>query len=202
MPEEQKYIYYASGDSFEKLSKLPQTELLRDKGYDIICLTENVDEFLMQVLRAVDEKELRSVSSGDLGLETEEQKAEQQKAETEHKELFDFIKESLGGKVEQVCLSQRLKSHPVCLSSKGAVSLEMEKILRDMPGNENMVKAQRVLELNGSHKLFQKITGLWKEDKDKVAKYASLLYNLALLIEGMPIEDPVEFSNDICELIQ
>ena len=202
MHEEQKYIYYACGSNFEKLAKLPQTELLRDRGFDILCLTENVDEFLMQVLRAVDEKELRSVSSGDLGLETEEQKAEQQKAETEHKELFDFIKESLNGKVEEVCLSQRLKSHPVCISAKGMVSLEMEKILRDMPGNDHMVKAQRVLELNGSHKLFRKITQLWNTDKDKVAKYASLLYNLALLIEGMPVEDPVEFSNDICELIQ
>jgi len=202
MPEEQKYIYYAAGESFEKLSKMPQTELLRDKGFDILCLTENVDEFLMQVLRTVDEKELRSVSSGDLGLETEEQKAEQQKIEDEHKELFDFMRESLGDKVAEIRLSNRLKSHPVCLSAKGAVSIEMERILRAMPGNEQPIQAQRVLEINGSHKIFEKLTALWPDNKDTVAKYASLLYDQALLIEGLPIEDPVAFSNAVCELMQ
>ncbi|MBQ2751025.1 MAG: molecular chaperone HtpG, partial [Oscillospiraceae bacterium] len=202
MPEEQKYIYYAAGESFEKLSKMPQTELLRDKGFDILCLTENVDEFLMQVLRTVDEKELRSVSSGDLGLETEEQKAEQQKIEDEHKELFDFMRESLGDKVAEIRLSNRLKSHPVCLSAKGAVSIEMERILRAMPGNDQPIQAQRVLEINGSHKIFEKLTALWPDNKDTVAKYASLLYDQALLIEGLPIEDPVAFSNAVCELMQ
>ena len=202
MPEEQKYIYYAAGESFEKLSKMPQTELLRDKGFDILCLTENVDEFLMQVLRTVDEKELRSVSSGDLGLETEEQKAEQQKIEDEHKELFDFMRESLGDKVAEIRLSNRLKSHPVCLSAKGAVSIEMERILRAMPGNDQPIQAQRVLEINGSHKIFEKLASLWPENKDTVAKYASLLYDQALLIEGLPIEDPVAFSNAVCELMQ
>ena len=202
MPEEQKYIYYAAGESFEKLSKMPQTELLRDKGFDILCLTENVDEFLMQVLRTVDEKELRSVSSGDLGLETEEQKAEQQKIEDEHKELFDFMRESLGDKVAEIRLSNRLKSHPVCLSAKGAVSIEMERILRAMPGNEQPIQAQRVLEINGSHKIFEKLIALWPDNKDTVAKYASLLYDQALLIEGLPIEDPVAFSNAVCELMQ
>lgn len=201
MPESQKYIYYAAGDSFEKLSKLPQTELLREKEYDILCLTDNVDEFLMQVLRNVDGKELRSVSSGDLGLDSEEEKAEQEKLENDNRELFDFMKQALDGKVEQVTLSSRLKSHPVCISSKGALSLEMERVLNEMPG-ANEVKAQRVLEINGSHKIFEKLTSLWPENKEKITTYSKLLYDQALLIEGMPIEDPVSFSNAICELMQ
>lgn len=201
MPESQKYIYYAAGDSFEKLSKLPQTELLREREYDILCLTDNVDEFLMQVLRNAEEKELRSVSSGDLGLDSEEEKAEQEKLENDNRELFDFMKESLGGKVEQVTLSSRLKSHPVCISSKGALSLEMERVLREMPG-EHDIKAQRVLEINGSHKIFEKLTALWPDNKEKIESYANLLYNQALLIEGLPIEDPVSFSNAICDLMQ
>lgn len=201
MPENQKYIYYAAGDTYEKLSKLPQTELLRDKGFDILCLTEHVDEFLMQVLHSVKEKELRSVSSGDLGLESEEEKAEQEKKETDNKELLDFLKESLGDKVSQVSLSARLKSHPVCLSAKGAVSIEMEKVLNDMPGNQN-VKAERVLELNGGHAVFDKLVTMWPEEKEKLATYAQLLYDQALLIEGLAIEDPVRFSNEICELMK
>lgn len=201
MPEGQKYIYYAAGDSFEKLSRLPQTELLRDKSYDILCLTDNVDEFLMQVLRKFEEKELRSVSSGDLGLDSDEEKAEQEKLETENREMFDFMKEALGDKVEQVRLSSRLKSHPVCLSSKGALSIEMERVLNEMPG-ANEVKAQRVLEINSSHKIFQKLTELWSSDKDKLQSYSKLLYDQALLIEGLPIEDPVSFSNAVCELMQ
>ncbi len=201
MPEAQKYIYYAAGDSFEKLSKLPQAELLKDKGYDLLCLTEHVDEFLMQVLRTVQEKELRSVSSGDLGIESEEEKAEQQKKETDNKELFDFLKESLGDKVAQVCLSSRLKSHPVCLSAKGAVSIEMEKVLNDIPGNQK-VKAERVLELNGGHPMFEKLVSLWPDEQEKLSTYAQLLYDQALLIEGLPIEDPVRFSNAVCELMK
>ncbi|MFV0497525.1 MAG: molecular chaperone HtpG [Candidatus Fimivivens sp.] len=201
MPEEQKYIYYAAGDSFEKLSKLPQAELLKDKGYDLLCLTEHVDEFLMQVLHSVQEKELRSISANDLGLESEEQKAQQEQKETENKELLDFLKASLGDKVTQVGLSSRLKNHPVCLSAKGAVSIEMEKVLNDMPGDQK-VKAERVLELNGGHPVFDKLVSLWPDDKDKLATYAQLLYDQALLIEGLTVEDPIRFSNAICELMK
>ncbi|PWM23577.1 MAG: molecular chaperone HtpG, partial [Oscillospiraceae bacterium] len=202
MPEGQKYCYYAAGESFDKLSKLPQAELLRDKGYDLLCLTDTVDEFLFQILHSYNEKEFRSVSSGDLGLESDEQKAEQEKLETEYKELFDFMKESLGDRVSEVCLSTRLKSHPVCLTAKGAVSLEMEKVLNTMPGNEQKVKAQRVLELNGSHPVFASLKALWPEQKEKIATYAELLYDQALLIEGLSIEDPVRFSNAVCELMK
>lgn len=203
MPEGQKYIYYAAGDDFAKLSQLPQAEMLRDKGYDMLCLTENVDEFLMQVLHSVNEKELKSISSGDLGLESEEEKAEQEKKSAESKELFEYLKQALDGKVTEVCLSSRLKTHPVCLTSKGAVSLEMEKVLSEMPGaDKNQMRAQRVLEVNGNHEIFKKMTELWSENKEKLATYAALLYDQALLIEGLPIEDPVKFSNAVCELMK
>ena len=202
MPEGQKYCYYAAGESFEKLSKLPQTELLRDKGYDLLCLTDTVDEFLFQILHSYSEKDFRSVSSGDLGLESDEEKAEQEKLESEYKELFDCMKEALGDRVTEVRLSSSLKNHPVCLTAKGAVSLEMEKVLNTMPGSEQKVKAQRVLELNGGHPVFEALKALWPEQKEKVATYAELLYDQALLIEGLSVEDPIRFSNAICELMK
>ena len=202
MPEGQKYCYYAAGESFEKLSKLPQTELLRDKGYDLLCLTDTVDEFLFQILHSYSEKDFRSVSSGDLGLESDEEKAEQEKLESEYKELFDYMKEALGDRVTEVRLSSSLKTHPVCLTAKGAVSLEMEKVLNTMPGSEQKVKAQRVLELNGGHPVFEALKALWPEQKEKVATYAELLYDQALLIEGLSVEDPIRFSNAICELMK
>ena len=202
MPEGQKYCYYAAGESFEKLSKLPQTELLRDKGYDLLCLTDTVDEFLFQILHSYSEKDFRSVSSGDLGLESDEEKAEQEKLESEYKELFDYLKEALGDRVTEVRLSSSLKTHPVCLTAKGAVSLEMEKVLNTMPGSEQKVKAQRVLELNGGHPVFEALKALWPEQKEKVATYAELLYDQALLIEGLSVEDPIRFSNAICELMK
>ena len=202
MPEGQKYCYYAAGESFEKLSKLPQTELLRDKGYDLLCLTDTVDEFLFQILHSYSEKDFRSVSSGDLGLESDEEKAEQEKLEGEYKELFDCMKEALGDRVTEVRLSSSLKTHPVCLTAKGAVSLEMEKVLNSMPGSEQKVKAQRVLELNGGHPVFEALKALWPEQKEKVATYAELLYDQALLIEGLSVEDPIRFSNAICELMK
>ena len=202
MPEGQKYCYYAAGESFEKLSKLPQTELLRDKGYDLLCLTDTVDEFLFQILHSYSEKDFRSVSSGDLGLESDEEKAEQEKLEGEYKELFGCMKEALGDRVTEVRLSSSLKTHPVCLTAKGAVSLEMEKVLNTMPGSEQKVKAQRVLELNGGHPVFEALKALWPEQKEKVATYAELLYDQALLIEGLSVEDPIRFSNAICELMK
>ncbi len=203
MPEEQKYIYYAAGESAEKLSMLPQAETVRDHGFDILYLTDEVDEFLMNILHEFDGKEFRSISSGDLGLESEEQKEEKKEKEESNKEMLDFIKDSLDGKVTGVILSSRLKSHPVCLSSKGMISIEMEKVLSEMPGNENAPKAQRVLELNGEHPVFEKLVKIWQaDDKDRIKTYSEILYNQALLIEGLSIPDPVSFSNAICELME
>ena len=203
MPEEQKYIYYAAGESAQKLALLPQAERIRDKGYDILYLTDDVDEFLMGILHSFEEKEFRAISGEDLGLDTEEEKKEAEEKAVSSKELLELMKDSLDGKVTEVTLSTRLKSHPVCLSSKGMLSIEMEKILDSMPNAENAPKAQRVLEINASHPVFEKLNSLFASgDTETVKKYADLLYNQALLIEGMSIEDPVAFSNAICELMK
>ncbi|MEG2677033.1 MAG: molecular chaperone HtpG, partial [Oscillospiraceae bacterium] len=201
MPAEQKYIYYAAGENADKLALLPQCELVRDKGFDILFLTDDVDEFLMQILAKYDEKEFRSISSGDLELETAEEKSGNEEKAKESKDLFSLIKESLGDKVADVVLSTRLKSHPVCLSSKGAVSIEMEKVLNSMP-NQDKIKAERVLEINGEHPIFDTLKKLYETDKDKIKQYSEILYNQALLIEGLSIDDPVSFSNAICELMK
>lgn len=204
MPEEQKYIYYAAGESAQKLALLPQAETVRDKGFDILYLTDDVDEFLMQILHAYDEKEFRSISGDDLGLETEEEKKEITEKAEANKDLFAAMQKALDGKVSEVVLSSKLKSHPVCLSSKGALSIEMEKVLDAMPNaQQNAPKAQRVLEINGAHPVFNALTAAYAAgDTKKVETYAQLLYDQALLIEGLSVEDPVAFSNAICELMQ
>ena len=201
MKPEQKYIYYAVGESIEKIDKMPQTEVLKDKGYEILYMTEDVDEFAIQMLREFDGKEFRSVSSDDLELEeTEDEKEAAKKQEEESKDLLEFLKESLEGKVTEVKLSQRLKSHPVCLTAKGGLSIEMEKVLNAMPIDEK-VKAERVLEINAGHKIVDTLNRLYKEDKEKLKVYASILYDQALLIEGLTPEDPVAFAAAVCDLM-
>jgi len=196
MPEDQKFIYYACGESNDKIEKLPQTELVKDKGYDILCFTDDIDEFAIKMLGKYEEKEFKSVSSGDLGFETE---AKQEESE-ENKEIFLFMKDALGDKVKDVKASTRLKSHPVCITSGGELSIEMEKVLNSMPADQK-VKAERVLEINVDHPVFEKIKELFASDKEKLKKYADVLYGSALLIEGLTVDDPIEFSNNICELI-
>lgn len=200
MKEEQKYIYYAAGDSVEKIQALPQTELLRDKGYEILYLTDNVDEFAVKVLMRHGDKEFRNVSEGDLGIDTEAEKEETKKLAEENKDMLSFITAALDGKVKETKISDKLKSHPVCISNSGQISLEMEKILNQNPQNEK-VKSEKVLEINPNHKIFAAMQKLYGEDKEKFKDYASILYDQALLIEGMQIEDPVEFSNKICALM-
>lgn len=200
MKEEQKYIYYAAGDSVEKIQALPQTELLRDKGYEILYLTDNVDEFAVKVLMRHGDKEFRNVSEGDLGIDTEAEKEETKKLAEGNKDMLSFITAALDGKVKETKISDKLKSHPVCISSSGQISLEMEKILNQNPQNEK-VKSEKVLEINPNHKIFAAMQKLYGEDKEKFKDYASILYDQALLIEGMQIEDPVEFSNKICALM-
>lgn len=201
MREEQKYIYYATGESIDRIEQLPQTELVKDNGFEILYLTDNIDEFAVKTLMQYKEKEFKSVSADDLGLENTEKKEEIKAKEEENSDMLKFLAESLTDKVTKVILSQRLKSHPVCLTSEGEISLEMEKVLNAMP-TEQKIKAQRVLEINPEHAVFEKLKALYSaDDKVKLGKYASLLYNQALLIEGMSIENPVEFSNLICELM-
>lgn len=199
MKEDQKFIYYATGDSIEKIEKLPQTELIKDKGFEILYFTDDIDEFAIKILTKYKEKEFKSVSSKDLGFEADEK--ESQKETEENKDLFDFMKEALTGKVKEVRASKRLKTHPVCLANDGEVSIEMEKVLNMMPDNQN-IKADKILEINTNHQMFNAIKKAFEEDKDKIKMYSNLLYNQALLIEGLPIEDPVQFANDVCFLIK
>jgi len=201
MKEEQKYIYYACGESIEKIDKLPQTELVSEKGCEILYFTEDVDEFAIQMLRTFDNKEFKSVSAADLDIESEDEKKENEKKKEENKDLFLFLKDALGDKVKEVRASSRLKSHPVCLASDGALSIEMEKVLNAMP-NDQKVKAERILEINVNHPVFAKIAGLLATDKEKLKQYAAVLYDSALLIEGLPIEDPVAYTNAVCQLMQ
>lgn len=200
MPEEQKYIYYAVGETNERIEKLPQTELVADKGYEILYFTEDIDEFAIKVIMNYKDKEFKSVSSGDLGIEGDDTVKETAAEEAENKELFEAMKAALGDKVKAVRVSKRLKSHPVCLTADGDVSIEMEKVLNAMPNNQN-IKADKVLEINVNHSVFQSLKDAFANDKEKLALYTSLLYNQALLIEGLPIEDPVEFTNNICKVM-
>lgn len=160
MKEDQKYIYYAGGESREQIERLPQTELVKDKGYEILYLTDDVDEFALQMMHDYSEKEFKSVSASDLDLDTEEEKKEFEKQTEENKDLLTFMKDALDGKVKAVVLSKRLKSHPVCLSNEGMLSIEMEKVLNAMP-NDQKVKAERVLEVNASHPIFEKLSKLY-----------------------------------------
>ncbi|MEJ9152553.1 molecular chaperone HtpG [Bacillus smithii] len=198
MPEDQKYIYYATGETIERIEKLPQTELVAEKGYEILYFTEDIDEFAVKMLMKYKDKEFKSVSSGDLGFE--EDKAQAEAEEKENKELFDYMKEVLSDKVKDVRASTRLKSHPVCFATEGEVSIEMEKVLSAMPNNQN-IKAVKILEINVHHDVFQSLKDAYANDKEKLKLYTNLLYNQALLIEGLPINDPVEFSNDICKIM-
>ncbi|KAF2783948.1 chaperone protein HtpG [Clostridium perfringens] len=198
MAEDQKYIYYAVGESNERIEKMPQTEMVLDKGYEILYFTEDVDEFAIKMLMNYKEKEFKSVSSGDLGIESEE---ENKKENEENKGIFEAMKEALGEKISAVKASSRLKNYPVCLSSEGEVSIEMEKILSAMPNNQG-VKAQKVLEVNTNHEVFNSLKDALENDKDKFNLYTKLIYNQALLVEGLSIEDPVDFTNDICKLMK
>ena len=204
MKEGQKYIYYACGETTDRIDRLPQTELLKDKGYEILYLTDDVDEFALRMMMKFDDHEFKNVADKDLGLETEEESSESKKLNEDNGELLRYMKDALGEKVTAVRLSERLKSHPVCLSADGGMSLEMEKVLNAMPGavpDGQKVKAQRVLEINPAHPIFARLQKLFAENPEQVKEYAGLLYDQALLIEGMPIEDPVAFSNAVCKLM-
>lgn len=206
MPEEQKYIYFASGESVEKISKLPAAERVLEKGFDMLQLTDDVDEFVLQALRNYGEKdkekEFRNISGDDLGLDSEEEKEEIKAQNEENKDLFTAMKEALGDKISDVRLSQRLKSHPVCLTSAGPLSIEMEKVLNSMPTTQEKVKSEKVLELNGTHEVFTALQkALMDGDKDKLSAYSEILYEQARLIEGLSVEDPVAYANNVCKLM-
>lgn len=199
MEEGQEHIYFMSGDSVEKIDKLPQCALVKEKGYEILYLTDNVDEFVMQTLGTYKEKKFKNISQGDLDLASEEEKQELAAKAEENKELLEGIKEVLGDKVKEVKISSRLVDDPVCLSTDEGLSFEMEKVLSAMPdGNPYGMKASRILEINPNHEIFKALQKVYDEDHDAVKDYADLLFQQALLIEGFPIEDPMEFSRKIC----
>lgn len=202
MKQDQKYIYYACGDSVEKISKLPQTEILKDKGYEILYMPDNVDEFVVKTLMSYEEKEFRSVGAKDLGFESDAEKEEIKSKEEENKPLCDFIKDALDGAVKEVRLSKRMKNNAVCLTADGEVSLEMEKVFKAMKNASPVpVTAEKVLEINPDHKLFAKLKSLFDSDKDKLKNYAKILYAEALITEGMDIEKPDEFVGVLTEVL-
>ena len=198
MPEDQKYIYFAAGESPDKIDKLPQTELLKEKGTEILYFTEEVDEFCAQILHAFQEKELRSI----LDQEVEEgAKEKAQEAQDAHKAAFDFVKDALGDQVKEVRASTRLKSHPVCLTAGEGLSFEMEKYFQAVQPDSG-IKADRILELNVEHPAFAALESAVTADPEKAKKYAALLYNQALLIAGLPLEDPSGYTDLVCELMK
>ncbi|MFY9482130.1 MAG: molecular chaperone HtpG, partial [Tissierellaceae bacterium] len=195
MAEDQEYIYYASGESIERIDKLPQVSFVKDKGYDVLYFTDYIDEFAIKMLHSYDDKEFQSVSSSDLDL------GEDDKAKDEDSlELFKVMKDYLKDKVKDVRGTSKLKEHAVYLASEGELSIEMEKVLNQMPEGGD-IKADKILEININHKVFENLKNAYKDDKDKLKLFTNLLYNQALLIEGLPLEDPVEFTNNIWKLL-
>ena len=200
MKEGQDKIYYACGETVDKIELLPQVEAVKEKGYEILYLTENIDEFVVQVLMEHKEKKFINVCANDVDLDTDEEKEALKKENEENKDMFTLMKETIGEGVQEVRFTHRLKNHPVCLTSEGALSVEMEKVINSMP-NDQKVKAQTALEINDSHPIAQKIKDLYENDKEALKKYTQVLYAQARLIEGLPVENPTQISNLICEII-
>lgn len=199
MPEDQKHIYYACGETVSKIISLPQAELVRDKGYDMLCLTDEVDEFTMQMLQSEDGKDFCSINSDKAELSDSEKNTEE--AEKENEDMLKFLAEKIGG-VHSVVISKKLKSHPVCLSTTGGITLEMEKYFASMPGDNMKPKAERVLELNPNHEVFAVLKKTYETDKERAADLGEILYDQALLIADMPIEDPARYTDLICSFIK
>lgn len=200
-PEEQKYIYYASAKSKDAVNAMPQMDLIKKHGFDVLVLKDDIDEFLFKILGKYNEIEFKSINQGDLSeLLSDEEKKDYEEKKEENKELLGAIKNSLKDKVSDVVLSKRLTTSAVCLVSGDGISFEMEKVMADVPG-DNKIKADKILEINPNHELFKAIEKVYNEDKENLPLYASLLYNQALLIEGFKIDDPIAFSNSMCELM-
>ncbi len=201
MKDEQKYIYFASGETIEKIDRMPQTDMVREKGYEILYFTDDVDEFAMRMLMKYKDKEFKSVSSGDLGIQADEKEINEEQ-EKRSKELFEYMKDQLKDKVKDVKVSKRLKQHPVCLANEGEISIEMEKVLNAMPNDQN-IKADKILEINVEHEVFETLkTAFSGGNLEKVNLLTDILYNQALLIEGLTIENPVEFTNNMWKVLK
>ena len=199
MKEGQEAIYYASGASIEKINALPQVEQVKDKEYDILYLTDYVDEFCITAIQEYDKKKFTNVSDGNLDLDTEEEKKEIKEVNEDNSDLLKAMTDMLE-EVTEVKFSNKLKSHPVCLTTKGDVSIEMQKVFDAMP-NDMGIKAQTILEINEKHPISEKLKTLYKEDREEFDKYTKILYTEARMIAGLPIENPTEISRLICEVI-
>ena len=203
MSEDQQYIYFLQSESVEQAAKLPQAERILDKGYEILYLTEEVDEFVMNTLGEVDGKALKNVNDDDALPQSDEEKAETEKKAEENKDVLDFVKETLGDRVKDVRISKILKTAPVCMTADGPVSLEMEKYFQKVdPNAAKEMKAARVLELNPDSGAFAALRSALTEDREKAATYAELLYQQALLIAGFPLEDPAKYTELVCSLMK
>ena len=203
MPEGQKAIYFAAGDEAARLGKLPNAQLVLSKGYDLLLCSEDVDEFCLQIMHDYKEKEFKNINSGDLGLETEDEKKAAEETATENKDLFEEIKKALNGKIKDVKVNPTLQDHPVSLSSEGGISMEMEKILRKMPAGGEGMESTKVLELNPNHAVFGALKAAHEAgDTDKLKKYSALLYAQAQLIEGLPVDDPAAYAEAVCSLMK
>ncbi len=200
MDKDQKDIYYASGENVSKVSSLPQVELVKSKGYDILYLTDYVDEFVIQVLMEYEGKHFMNVCSNELDLGSDDEKKKVEEKNVLYKDIFEYMKSSLDDQVSDIKFTSRLKSHPICLTSKGGISAEMEKVINAMP-NDEKVKADLVLEINENHDIALKLKELYDNDKELLSKYAKILYSQARLIEGLSIDNPTEISNLVCEII-
>ena len=200
MKEGQDQIYFASGESIELIKKLPQMEKLQDKGYEVLYFTDDVDEFAANIMMEYKEKKFKSINQGDLDLDDEEEKKAKEEKTQENKSMLDKMKEALGEKVKEVRLSSRLKSHPVCLVSDEGLSMEMEKVLNQMP-NQNEVKAGKILEINPDHEIFATLQKIYDKHPELMDEYTDLLYTQAMLIEGYKIEDPIAYANQVCDLM-
>lgn len=201
MPESQSTIYFATGETVDKIDLLPQSDSVKAKGYEILYCTDDIDEFALQMLHEYKGKSFTNICAGNLDLDTDEEKEELKKENEDAKEVLDFLKESIGDAVSEVRFTNKLKNHPVCLTSEGMMSLSMEKVLSAMPGAGAGVKATVVLEINKNHSVAEKIKSLYGEDREKVAKYAKILYAQSCLIAGKSIENPTEYSELVCELM-
>ena len=200
MKEGQDKIYYACGETTDKIDLLPQVDSVKEKGFEVLYCTEYVDEFALQTLAEYDGKKFANVSTENLDLETEEEKKEVKKSNEDAKDLFAKMKDVLSGEVKDIRFTKKLKNHPVCLTSEGQISVEMEKVINAMPTDET-VKAEKVLEINESHPIVEKLKDLYENDKEGLEKYTKILYAQARLIEGLPVENPTEISNLVCEML-
>lgn len=201
MKPDQNEIYYVSGETAEKIDKLPQVEKVKEKGFEILYFTDNVDEFVVKILESYEEKKFVSISGAEFNLDSQEEKDLLSKKSEQMKDVLSYMKERLGDKVKEVRLSGKMKTYPACLTAEGDISIEMEKVINAMPNTKNMINAQKVLELNAEHRITEKLASLYENDKELLDKYTDVLYAEARILEGLPIEDVAEFVNSLSEII-